>query len=114
VHAYVGCALGSTVYHLCTSGDNKQYRAECVIDIDAIPVVGWALPHMPALITDIILSLDDRFLYFRCVHTRAHHPLPAATGCTVTFASMTLAPIRRIHDSSDKCSLVVCWQASKA
>lgn len=25
---------------------------------------GWVLPQMPPLITDIIISMDDRFLYF--------------------------------------------------
>jgi hypothetical protein len=27
-------------------------------------VEGWALPELPPLITDILISLDDRFLYF--------------------------------------------------
>jgi len=27
-------------------------------------VHGWALPAMPGLITDILISLDDKFLYF--------------------------------------------------
>ena len=25
---------------------------------------GWALPELPPLITDILISLDDKFLYF--------------------------------------------------
>ena len=25
---------------------------------------GWVLPEVPPLITDILLSLDDKFLYF--------------------------------------------------
>jgi hypothetical protein len=29
-----------------------------------VAVEGWALPHMPGLITDILISLDDRFIYF--------------------------------------------------
>ena len=29
-----------------------------------VKVEGWALPEMPPLITDILISLDDRFLYF--------------------------------------------------
>ena len=27
-------------------------------------VEGWALPELPPLITDILISLDDRYLYF--------------------------------------------------
>ena len=41
-----------------------MWAAEKVIAIPSKKVEGWALPEMPGLITDIILSLDDRFLYF--------------------------------------------------
>jgi len=27
-------------------------------------MIGWALPTLPPLITDILISLDDKFLYF--------------------------------------------------
>lgn len=40
------------------------WAAEKVIAIPSKKVEGWALPEMPGLITDIILSLDDRFIYF--------------------------------------------------
>ncbi|KAH9409076.1 hypothetical protein TYRP_011351 [Tyrophagus putrescentiae] len=52
---YVGCAL---------SGNRNSWTAEEVIKIEGRPVSGWSLaPTLPALITDILLSLDDRFLY---------------------------------------------------
>ena len=35
-----------------------------MIDVPSKKVEGWALPSMPGLITDCILSLDDRYLYF--------------------------------------------------
>lgn len=35
-----------------------------VIKQDPTQVEGWALPHLPPLITDILLSLDDKYLYF--------------------------------------------------
>ena len=38
--------------------------AEKVIDVPNKKVEGWALPEMPGLITDILISLDDRYLYF--------------------------------------------------
>jgi selenium-binding protein 1 len=34
------------------------------VAVEAVAVEGWALPHMPGLITDILISLDDRFIYF--------------------------------------------------
>lgn len=60
---FVGCALSSTVirFYKTQRGD---WAAEKVIEIPAKKVEGWALPEMPGLITDILVSLDDRFLYF--------------------------------------------------
>lgn len=37
---------------------------EKVIQVPPKKVKNWLLPEMPGLITDILLSLDDRFLYF--------------------------------------------------
>lgn len=34
-----------------------------MIDQPWLKVEGWVLPEVPPLITDILLSLDDRFLY---------------------------------------------------
>jgi len=42
----------------------KKWKSEKVIQVDAKDVEGWVLPSMPGLITDILISLDDRFLYF--------------------------------------------------
>jgi len=43
--------------------DDGKWKAEKVIDIPSWKVSGWALPEMPGIITDILISLDDRFLY---------------------------------------------------
>ena len=40
-----------------------EWQTEQVIEIPAHSVEGWALPNMPSLITDILISLDDRYLY---------------------------------------------------
>jgi selenium-binding protein 1 len=45
--------------------DDGNFAADCVIEIGAKLVDGWMLPMMPSLITDILISLDDKFLYFR-------------------------------------------------
>ena len=53
--------------HTCqtrTQDNGRMWKAEKVIDVPSKKVEGWALPEMPGLITDIILSLDDRFCYF--------------------------------------------------
>lgn len=60
---FVGCALSSTIlrFYKTPRGD---WTTETVIKIPPKAVEGWALPDMPGLITDILVSLDDRFLYF--------------------------------------------------
>merc|ERR1712087_356385 len=60
---FVGCALNANVYRFYKTslGD---WAAEKVIDVPTKEVEGWILPEMPAVITDIILSMDDKYLYF--------------------------------------------------
>ncbi|XP_063802735.1 methanethiol oxidase isoform X4 [Pseudophryne corroboree] len=60
---FVGCALGSSVFRFFKTKDGP-WAAEKVIQVPPKKVEGWALPEMPGLITDILLSLDDRFMYF--------------------------------------------------
>jgi selenium-binding protein 1 len=43
--------------------DNGSYAADSVIAIDGVEQEGWPFP-VPALITDLVVSMDDRFLYF--------------------------------------------------
>ncbi|XP_056407515.1 methanethiol oxidase-like [Hyla sarda] len=59
---FVGCALSSSVFRYFKAKDGK-WAAEKVIQVPAKKVQGWALPEMSGLITDILLSLDDRYLY---------------------------------------------------
>jgi selenium-binding protein 1 len=65
-HGFVGCALSSNVFHFHLEKDGKTWAADKVICIPALTVTGWALPSMPGLITDILISMDDRFLFFSC------------------------------------------------
>jgi selenium-binding protein 1 len=60
---FVGVALSSTVFRFFKSEDSK-WKAEKVIGVEPLEVDGWALPHMPGLITDLVVSLDDKYLYF--------------------------------------------------
>jgi len=45
-------------------GDDGKWKTQVVIRQEWTKVEGWALPELPPLITDILISLDDRFLYF--------------------------------------------------
>jgi len=60
---YVGSALYANVFRFYRDTDGV-WKAHKVIDIPSKKVQGWALPDMPGVITDILISLDDRFLYF--------------------------------------------------
>lgn len=60
---YVGVALSSNVFCFFKN-ENGTWSAEKVIDVPNKKVEGWALPEMPGIITDLLISLDDRYLYF--------------------------------------------------
>ncbi len=60
-HGFVGAALSSNMFHY--HKPNGRWQADKVIDVDAVEVTGWPFP-LPGLITDLVLSMDDRFLYF--------------------------------------------------
>jgi methanethiol oxidase len=61
VHGFVGAALSSTIWHWHKSGE--KWEADKVVAVEPVEVEGWPFP-VPGLITDLVLSLDDRFLYF--------------------------------------------------
>jgi selenium-binding protein 1 len=58
---FVGAALSSTMWHYYKQGD--QWRADKIIEVPPVNQAGWPFP-VPGLITDLVLSMDDRFLYF--------------------------------------------------
>ena len=58
---FVGAALSSTMWHF--HRDNGSYAAEKVIAVEGVEQEGWPFP-VPGLITDLVVSMDDRFLYF--------------------------------------------------
>ena len=57
---FVGAALSSTIFHF--RRDGERWQAEQVLGIEGIEQEGWPFP-VPSLITDLVLSMDDRFLY---------------------------------------------------
>ncbi|XP_046442231.1 methanethiol oxidase-like [Daphnia pulex] len=59
---FVGCALTANVFRFHQLEDGK-WAADKVIDVPSWKVSNWALPSMPGIITDILISMDDRFLY---------------------------------------------------
>jgi selenium-binding protein 1 len=61
-HGFVGAALSSVMWHWHKEGND--WTVEKVITVPPVKdVKGWDIP-VPGLITDLVLSMDDRFLYF--------------------------------------------------
>jgi selenium-binding protein 1 len=60
-HGFVGAALSSAIWHWHKAGDD--WKAEPVVEVPTQQVKGWDFP-VPGLITDLVLSLDDKWLYF--------------------------------------------------
>jgi selenium-binding protein 1 len=57
---FVAAALSSVVWHF--HRENGSWAADPVIEEESVPLEGWPFP-VPGLITDQVLSMDDRFLY---------------------------------------------------
>jgi selenium-binding protein 1 len=56
---FVAAALSSVVWHFHRNG---AWAADPVIEVESVPLEGWPFP-VPGLITDQLVSMDDRFLY---------------------------------------------------
>jgi len=60
-HGFVGAALSSVMWHWHKAGE--KWQVDPVIEVPPREVAGWPFP-VPGLITDLVLSMDDRWLYF--------------------------------------------------
>jgi selenium-binding protein 1 len=60
-HGFVGAALSSVMWHWHKSGG--RWQVDPVIEVLPREVAGWPFP-VPGLITDLVLSMDDKWLYF--------------------------------------------------
>ncbi|KAK2543476.1 hypothetical protein Q9966_002860 [Columba livia] len=60
---FVGCTISSAIHRFYKT-ECGTWAAQKVIQVPSKKVQGWLLPEMPGFITDILISLDDRFLYF--------------------------------------------------
>ncbi|CAI5465165.1 unnamed protein product [Closterium sp. Yama58-4] len=60
---FVGAALSSNIIRI-SKDDAGKWSTDVVIRVEPKDVDGWALPQLPGLISDILISLDDRFLFF--------------------------------------------------
>jgi len=61
-HGFVGAALSSNIFHWHKNA-NGDFTVDKIIDVESIDNKILPVP-MPGLITDILVSMDDKFLYF--------------------------------------------------
>jgi len=61
MHGFVGAALSSTMWHWYKSGD--RWNINKAISVDPVEHKSFPFP-LPGLITDLLISMDDRYLYF--------------------------------------------------
>ena len=61
-HGFVGATLSSNIFHWYKD-QRGELLIEKVIDVESIDVESFPVP-MPGLITDILISMDDQYLYF--------------------------------------------------
>jgi len=59
---FVGTARFANLYRIFKT-EKGDWDAEKVVDVPAKEVEGWILPEMPGVITDIVISMDDKYLY---------------------------------------------------
>ena len=60
-HGFVGAALSSVMWHWHKT--EGRWQVDKVIEVPSIETQGWPFP-VPGLITDLVVSMDDRWLYF--------------------------------------------------
>nr|Q21950.2 RecName: Full=Putative selenium-binding protein [Caenorhabditis elegans] len=62
-HAFAISAIGSSIFHLHMNTLTKEWAADRVAHVPLLKVENWQSDEMPALLTDMIISMDDRWLY---------------------------------------------------
>ena len=63
-HGFVGAALSSNIWHWQKRDpQSNQWDVNKIIDVPTVDLEGFPVP-LPSLITDLLISLDDRWLYF--------------------------------------------------
>lgn len=60
-YGYVGCALGGSVFRFYKD-DSNEWQAEKVIQVE--PLIGNDGNPIPAIISDLLIALNDKFSWF--------------------------------------------------
>jgi len=64
-HCWFNGCLTSNIVHIYLDEKDLEWKCNAnYIQVESIEMNNWGLSHMPGLITDIIISMDDHYLYF--------------------------------------------------
>ncbi|PAV61896.1 hypothetical protein WR25_22818 [Diploscapter pachys] len=62
-HAFACSAIGSTIFHLHMDSLTEKWTADKVVQVPTIKVENWVSSEIPPLLTDLIISMDDRYMF---------------------------------------------------
>lgn len=65
-HGYACSPFGGAVFHIHKRAVSEEYVADKVIQYPHAKVEGWLKSEMPAMPLDMVISMDDRFLFISC------------------------------------------------
>uniref|UniRef100_A0AC34GSA9 Uncharacterized protein n=1 Tax=Panagrolaimus sp. ES5 TaxID=591445 RepID=A0AC34GSA9_9BILA len=65
-HAFACSVFGGSIYHIHKKSTTEEYLADKVVQYPKAFVEGWLKPEMPPMPLDLIISMDDRFLFVSC------------------------------------------------
>lgn len=111
---YMTCALSGEIRRFFRRSSGC-WDTEIAVRMEAVSVEGWALPDMPALPTDIVISMDDRFLFVSNwiqgdvrMYDLTVTPEPRLVGQVYVGGSMKKGgPVRRTDGGEQPEALVV-------
>uniref|UniRef100_A0A7E4UVH1 Galectin domain-containing protein n=1 Tax=Panagrellus redivivus TaxID=6233 RepID=A0A7E4UVH1_PANRE len=65
-HGFAVSAIGGSIFHIHKNSKTEDYHADKIVQYQSAKVSGWIKEEMPPLPLDIIISMDDRFLFVSC------------------------------------------------
>ena len=65
-HGFACSPFGNSVFHIHKKTVSDEYVADKIIQYPNAHVEGWIKSEMPAMPLDMVISMDDRFLFISC------------------------------------------------
>ncbi|CAD5226802.1 unnamed protein product [Bursaphelenchus xylophilus] len=66
IHAFVITAIGGAIFHLHKNSITDIFTARKAFQFPIAHVTGWTREEIPAVPVDIVISMDDQYMYVSC------------------------------------------------